>query len=801
MDGVQNTIGMQGGEEPPERPRKGRAVTRRSFAALASVAALSMFLPASRAWAGVEGGGWGSIGATAYPGNHFGYDGGWGYSGNGKVWLSVSCNATVGRMTELLVQISVTSYYANGGVWSPTWFTDYADTHVDSFIRDSSGTWLSSASGFYDTTQDNSSYHGPYVTDTHIVRREAWDWWAWAGVRAWCDSNDSAYGINTTAEAHQLIPAHCLTDNRWWQNRIATLRPRNALHLYMDTTAAGGAGTGVCLWSGYEAANQNWIIANSAQGRTCFIPVHVGADAVFLDVAGGVWDDLAAMQVWTGNGGLAQSYYLHNLGAYHLIVPECSGCAVDSSGGTVDGTGVIQYNCFGNWSNYNQHWLLQEPVFHEVSYGSMALSGLGADGVAEAGAAVSAPNPQEPCRPCNWGATTGLFWRYTWYRSDGPFGRARVLGQATGLNLGADLGEQIASAYLGTMGIGIGLETVKLRIDGAEHPGAICYQTISQGAEWQDARAEGEVAGEAGNAIKQVKIWLEGEMADRYDVEYRLFGTTWDSGPCRNGEATPEPPGWSVEALYVKLLLKETGAVQVARAAGEDPSYIPVGDDEGKHLTCVVTAHTRYLNLQYLGSVALPSVPVREPYAEVRYCADKDAEPYYVEQARIGEPYHSHPDAARMSAKEYCERFVCWFTDPECAEGTGYAEGTVLEGELTLYGYNVVALEYATAQSAFIATTDKELFADEALSVPFDMDALYPSRTEYRYGETVTFAASAPAYYSDMGRTRTASRVPGVFASDPPTGTAMLSARLTRTTTVWCDWRAGAYDGVTLRQQ
>ena len=112
-----------------------RAIARRRFLGLGGAAALSLLLAPRLAWGGVGGGSWGSAGATAHPGSHFGYDGGWGYSSNGKVWLAVSCNATVGRMTELFLEVSVTSYYANGGVWSPTWFTDYPDTHVDSFVR------------------------------------------------------------------------------------------------------------------------------------------------------------------------------------------------------------------------------------------------------------------------------------------------------------------------------------------------------------------------------------------------------------------------------------------------------------------------------------------------------------------------------------------------------------------------------------------------------------------------------------------------------------------------------------------
>ena len=234
------------------------------------------------------GGGWGAIGSVAAPGNHFGYDGGWGYSDNGKVWLSVRCDAVVGRMTELFLEISVTSYYANGGVWNPTWFTDYPDTHVDSFIRDETG-WLASKSGFYDTTYDNSNYHGPYVTDTLRVARRSWDWRAWAGVRAWCDSPDSAYGIDTTAEASQIVPAHVLNDDASWRGKIVTVRPRSAEHLFMDASGGGlDVRTNVVGWQDTFTTNQNWIVVESPQGRTSLVPVHTGASALYLDLQEGI---------------------------------------------------------------------------------------------------------------------------------------------------------------------------------------------------------------------------------------------------------------------------------------------------------------------------------------------------------------------------------------------------------------------------------------------------------------------------------------------------------------------------------
>ncbi|WP_162610860.1 RICIN domain-containing protein [Gordonibacter sp. An230] len=411
------------GSGDARRLRARATVSRRAFLAAGTAAGLSWLVGTKAAWGGVGGGGWGAIGSVAAPGNHFGYDGGWGYSDDGKVWLSVSCNATVGRMTELFLEISVTSYYANGGVWNPTWFTDYPDTHVDSFIRDESG-WLASKSGFYDTTYDNSNYHGPYVTDTLRVARASGDWQAWAGVRAWCDSPDSAYGIDTTAEASQIIPAHVLNDDASWRGRIITVRPRSAEHLLMDASGGGvEAGSNVVGWRDTHTTNQNWIVAESPQGRTSLVPVHAGASALYLDVQGGDWFDGDNVHLWTPNGGAAQSLYLHDFGdGYHMLVFECSGCALDLEGDAqADGANFRQWNPYGDWTVHSRHMRIEEVVFGPRFEGAFAI-----EGDLEAGGELSPTDPDATCYPYNYPGTSGMTYRYAWYRG-GPGSRGELV--------------------------------------------------------------------------------------------------------------------------------------------------------------------------------------------------------------------------------------------------------------------------------------------------------------------------------------------------------------------------------------
>lgn len=656
---VRETSGEQGVRT---LPRGSRRITRRAFLGLGGAAAASLLLGSRLAWGSVGGGEWGNVGAVATPGSHFGYDGGWGYSSNGRVWIAVSCNATVGRVTELFLSVSVASYYANGGIWSPTWTTDYPDTHVDSFVRNEQA-WVSSTSGFYDTTYDCAWFQGPYATHTLRVSREAWDWWAWAGVRVWCDSPDNAYGINTTAEASQLIPAHVLTDDRSWQGRIVTMSPEVALHLRLDTAGGGREnGTGLWGWQSLDTTSQNWMVLTSAQGRTCFVPVHTGNTPLFVDVASNDWNDGDDVHLWSGTGAWNQSFWLHNLGTgYHLIVPECSGCALDLvGGGQVDGTNVAQYNCYGNWNNPNQHWKLEEVVFREQEPNSLALVGASEHEGAVPGDVLAPTDPALSCIPRNYPGTLGMYYRYAWYR-------------------GAEAG----------------------------------------------ARAE------------------------------------------------------------------------LVQPAGEDSHYQVVEADAGSYLTCVVTAHTRYGDLSYRGEAAAPSVLVRSPQVQVRFFADSEAIPCFVDNVPRGSAYAVSSAAEDAATKSDCAGLDAWYADREYA--VLYQDGTLLEEDLDLFARNQVTLTYALASRTCFDDSSRSFFLDETLSVSLPAATeLLPSPTLHYHGDKATFERGASVWYEDMGKVREATCASGAYAVPDATGPLMRSARLTRNTVVYLAWRTSAYDGIAL---
>lgn len=400
-----------------------RSLTRRAFVGAGGLAALGLLTGSRLAWAGVGGGGWGAVGGVAQPGARFGYDAGWSYSYDGCVWLATSCNCTVGRMTELFLEIRVDAYVACGGIWNPTWSPDMPDTPTYAYIRNDAGTWLASAYWIIDTTYDHDYY--VYMTGAALrVSRQTANW------RCWCGSDikglgGNAPGTHSIAEASQQIPRHVLINDTAWQKKIVTIRSRSASKLFVDAAAGGIAGgTNVLGWSATHTTNQNWIVLKSSQGRTCFVPVHTGAAPLFLDIADAVWDDGANVKLWTGNGSPAQSYWLHRLeSGHHLLIPECSGCAVTLGGdGKTDGSNIAQWNCYGNWNKTTQHWKLEEVVFREAVGGSTKITGS-----LKTGSTLSISDPDKTCLPRNYPRTTGMVYRYVWYRGATKGARSKVI--------------------------------------------------------------------------------------------------------------------------------------------------------------------------------------------------------------------------------------------------------------------------------------------------------------------------------------------------------------------------------------
>ena len=317
------------------------------------------------------------------------------------------------------------------------------DTPTYAYVKTDDGAWLASQYWIIDTTYDHDWYVRMVGASLRVPRRTI-DW------RCWCGADirglgGSAPGTHSIAEAPQWISHHVLVDDGSWKGRIITLRPRSGLHLFVEAeVAAAGAGTNVDARSANDETNQNWIVLTSKQGRTALVPVSAGTGSVRMEVEGGVWDDGANIRLNTQSNGSEQSLYLHDRGdGYHMLVFECSGCALDhAAANQSEGANMDQWNPYGDWTRARQHFLLEEPLFRETETGSMTL-----EGNARVGEVLSASDPASRCLPCNCAGTEGMLYCTTWYRGSTP-GSCNVLCQDKANRLDYLVGEGDEGNYL-----------------------------------------------------------------------------------------------------------------------------------------------------------------------------------------------------------------------------------------------------------------------------------------------------------------------------------------------------------------
>ena len=124
----------------------------------------------------------------------------------------------------------------------------------------------------------------------------------------------------------------------------------------------------------------------------------------------------------------------------------------------------------------------------------------------------------------------------------------------------------------GTSGLGLRLEAIKINVVGENLEGAIKYSTHVQNIGWQDyvttnVNSEEEniaVSGSLGLGfrLEAIKIELEGNIAEEYDIYYRVHGEIFGwSGWAKNGEeAGSMGYGLRLEAIEIKLIKKGEAA-------------------------------------------------------------------------------------------------------------------------------------------------------------------------------------------------------------------------------------------------
>lgn len=122
-----------------------------------------------------------------------------------------------------------------------------------------------------------------------------------------------------------------------------------------------------------------------------------------------------------------------------------------------------------------------------------------------------------------------------------------------------DLKEVCDGATSGTIGKGLRLESYNLRID-SKFTGDVLYESYIEDLGWESSwKMNKEISGTSheSKALNLVKIKLSGELADNYDIYYRVHSEVYGwLGWAKNGEVAGAT-NYDIQAIQIKLYLKK----------------------------------------------------------------------------------------------------------------------------------------------------------------------------------------------------------------------------------------------------
>ncbi|MDO5118088.1 MAG: N-acetylmuramoyl-L-alanine amidase, partial [Eggerthellaceae bacterium] len=113
----------------------------------------------------------------------------------------------------------------------------------------------------------------------------------------------------------------------------------------------------------------------------------------------------------------------------------------------------------------------------------------------------------------------------------------------------------------GTMGEGLRVEALKANLNSSDYAGDLQISTHVQNIGWQDFVGSGEIAGTTGEALRleALKVRLTGEIADYYDVYYRVHAQYFGwLGWAKNGESAGTA-GFAFRLEAIEIALVEKG--------------------------------------------------------------------------------------------------------------------------------------------------------------------------------------------------------------------------------------------------
>lgn len=529
-------------------------------------------------------------------------------------------------------------------------------------------------------------------------------------------------------------------------------------------------GRGTCLWNDYDGVNQNWMFwPKKSDGLGCF--TFCIANMVGPNLDHGLNNsnrkspsmdrgNAIVYRNWQSNN-LSGSWWVHHEPTVTnetdhkcwFITSDADGQRLDTWGATKDSTDCVAVSspaCPGAWAKQvNAQWMIEEVACH----GEVGLSSNEAkpgDSLKILGWHNKFKDETRCIRPASWvlGAKNEnvlpVYPIFRLYISD----RAEEIAEDNAVIMASCRvgswanGNQQTEAYshrhIGWPHGGQPIFSLEMRLQDSNYSGSIHYAAQRwYGDAWDEGADGSKVCANGAHdteAMGRVKVWLTGDIADRYDLVVRtklLNGScTWsDPVYVYNSKDKPltletapacglEPDGSSntkISGMNVHLIRKPTGA-RVVREFSTDES-LTITDDFGSGYLYVAAMlglrlpsknTDRIWTDRYRGTVV--SKPCRIESACVEYYADGIDEAHLVyrdSNVHSGDTYVPVDAALEAAGKKPCNLdahfgedaasgFTGWFKDAALVNPAASLE-IPEKGALKLYGRNrcTLRIEYA----------------------------------------------------------------------------------------------------------
>lgn len=653
-------------------------------------------------------------------------------------------------------------------------------------------------------------------------------------------------------------------------------------------------GRGTCLSHDYDGVNQNWMFwPNKSDGLGCF--TFCIANMIGPNLDHGLNNsnrkspsmdrgNAIVYRNWESNN-LSGSWWVHHEPTVTnetdhkcwFITSDADGQRLDTWGATKDSSDCVAVSspaCPGAWAKQvNAQWVIEEVACH----GEVGLSSDEAkpgDSLKILGWHNKFKDETRYIRPASWvlGAKNEnvlpVYPIFRLYISD----RAEEIAEDNAVIMASCRvgswanGNQQTEAYshrhIGWPHGGQPIFSLEMRLQDSNYSGSIHYaaqrwygDTWDEGADGSKVCANGAHDTEA---MGRVKVWLTGDIADRYDLVVRtklLNGScTWsDPVYVYNSKDKPltletapacglEPDGSSntkISGMNVHLIRKPTGA-RVVREFSTDES-LTITDDFGSGYLYVAAMlglrlpsknTDRIWTDRYRGTVV--SKPCRIESACVEYYADGIDEAHLVyrdSNVHSGDTYAPVDAALEAAGKRPCNLdahfgedaasgFTGWFKDAALVNPAASLE-IPEKGALKLYGRNrcTLRIEYAEGSVEPDAGTvfrkkpsDMAEVIDGALGLvdftgrnekhrldKIDLPAIGDdgvAHAAFYRGEPVTLAGSADVFTKLEDGTWRRLVFKGYMSDKAGGGSPLTTIKMERDTTVYAVWAFAESDGV-----